>query len=297
MARSPTQELLGVFQLAKGLAEGACILAGQRTRPTDAQVGELFEGANRSVGALGGGDPLVVTDRRLEVVQLPIGGSHRSAEGRRAPPHFGHRADERLQLREQFLALPSVCHARGALDLLGPDDDLEVGDGRLSPHTIRGGDQGKSGVAVTLIRAPRVRCPMILEHALASERHRVAEGRAGQHPLVERASEGLGGSIVDCPPGGHNGAGPHGDELGPEVRRQLVERREQRRLAPGLPEMAAVDEDEIRHVAHLHRIGRGEEDAVVEDQPAHGGLAGRGGELKDAVRGKMHDPPRLRIER
>jgi hypothetical protein len=130
-----------------------------------------------------------------------------------------------------------------------------------------------------------------------------------EHAAVESLGEGQGGRVVHRPTGGDYCTHAHADELHAEVCRQGAS--VEIPIAASLAQMAAVDEHQFGHPAHLLYIARRQEgflaDHHARNQPLsrRRGLAARlaglfGGlfqrKLVCPMPGQMEDAPRIPVQ-
>jgi len=88
--------------------------------------------------------------------------------------------------------------------------------------------------------------------SVAGGAYRRAESLAGQQMGVEALGESARGGVVHCPTGRHHRLDAHVDELRTQIRRQRAVLAVSRCL--GLAQVAAIDEHQFRHPAHLGNV-------------------------------------------
>ena len=136
--------------------------------------------------------------------------------------------------------------------------------------TLTAAAQAEIRVSVALVGTPGVVGVVILPGLLARQAHRLAEVLPGRHVAVEALGEGQRGTVVHGPSSGDHGAHAHLDELHGQIGRQPMQLVPVRILAPFIqaPEVAAVQEHQLGHAAHLLHVAGGQHHALADDHAA-----------------------------
>ena len=173
-----------------------------------------------------------------------------------APPRFFQRGQAGIRHSAQGRragAPPGARQARVQGFQVGQQVAVVVVVGRL-PRAALGVRKAVAVVAMRLVGAPGVRRRELQVRRFARQAHGVAEVFAAQHGVIKAVREDAGRLVVDAPAGRDDRLRAHFNEGRGQAGGQFRPRRDGVRAH--VAQVAAIDEDELRHafeLAHLRR--------------------------------------------
>ena len=173
-----------------------------------------------------------------------------------APPRFFQRGQARIRHSAQGRragAPPGARQARVQGFQVGQQVAVVVVVGRL-PRAALGVRKAVAVVAMRLVGAPGVRRRELQVRRFARQAHGVAEVFAAQHGVIKAVREDAGRLVVDAPAGRDHRLRTHFNKGGGQAGGQFRPWRDGVRTH--VAQVAAIDEDELRHpfqLAHLRR--------------------------------------------
>ena len=256
---------------------------------------------HRRAAVVGGHGAPVPLDGAVEGLDLAVGQAEGLGDRAHAAPQRG---EARLEVADALELLRRLAALVAALDgqlLQRQRQAQRRGDalvllqqrvaaaglgvaGALAEHPVR--------VAIALVGGPGVAAVALAPGLLARRATALDEGPAGQQLAVELVAKTLGRLVLDRPAGGDDAAHAELDQrvghAGGEGRAVHRRRRDHRRARQHLAvvarrQVAAVDEHQLGHGAHLPDLAGAEEGAVRHHQPAQPAGLAVAGDVHDAV--------------